>query len=238
MGLGPSCYSQWTKGNKETCKFAGYPAQVIDVTDIKNFAMVDDNKIEMQGKFLGTALFEFSTLVGKSKYKCEFFDVGKRDLTNISNTKDVKDVTPTEESKDGYSLLAQESKDANIYNNLKDISKTKSTNVAILLTAINTGADALADDLNPKLLESFQCMDVNIIDSATPELELTFRSVLVGKNCQSLVINGIGVGPKPEYICGQVRGNMDVTLKDTISSIRRDLLMAGLVDLYSQLRFS
>ena len=148
----------------------------------------------------------------------------------------MKDVTLAKESKD--SVLAEESKDANIYNNVKDITKTKSTNVAILMTITNTGADTLTGDLSPKLLDSFQSMDVNIIDNTTTELELTFRSILVGNNYQSLVINGIGVGPKPEYICGQVRDNMDVTLKETISSIRRDLLMAGLVDLNDKLRFS
>ena len=52
-----------------------------------------------------------------------------------------------------------------------------------------------------------------------------------------MVINGIGVGPKPEYICGQVRDNMDKSLKQTIDGIRRDLLLVGLNDLKTTISF-
>ena len=42
---------------------------------------LSDKPAKFKGKFLGTFLFEFPTSVGTVQYKCEYFDVGKRENT-------------------------------------------------------------------------------------------------------------------------------------------------------------
>ena len=54
MGLGPSCYCQWSKGNKEICYGKGYPANVVDVVNGRQSSIVDDDKISKKGAFLVT----------------------------------------------------------------------------------------------------------------------------------------------------------------------------------------
>ena len=253
MGLGPSCYCQWSKGNKEICYGKGYPANVVDVVNGRQSSIVDDDKISKKGAFLGTALFEFSTLVGKSQYKLEFFDIGKRDsiFINSDNNDDeykqrameiakLKSKRKKEEVQVKSTKEKSEEENGNDDDAMKKEKTGSSTNVAILMTITNSGADALIHERNPTLLENFKAMHVNLISNSdeNEQLELTFKSTQDGNSCQSLVVHGIGVGPKPEYICGQTREIMDTTLKDTLDSIRRDLLMAGLNDLEHKILFT
>ena len=227
MGASESCYCQWRKGNRETCSFEGYPVaqggiskgcMKSDASDGDKSAL-SDKLVKLKGKFLGTFLFEFPSWAGTVQYKCEYFDVGKRETTM------------TEEKDE--SSAAEEKKDDGAF---------KCTDIVMLTTII---CEDLKTTRYPVILQHLGGMDVKVkkdqsnVDS---EIVLTFTSTRSGEEPYQTVVvsNEWNAPPQVNRFCGGpltpadgINSAFKASLKETLRCIRRDLLAAGLVDLDS-----
>ena len=225
MGASESCYCQWQKGNRETCSFEGYVvAEGATSRQCTKFdaahshkSALSDSPVKLKGKFLGTFLFEFPTPLGTMQYKCEYFDVGKREITRREEK--------SESSED------EEKKDERVL---------KCTNIAMLTTMI---CEDPKTPRHPVILQSLGGMDAKITKNQLNEdsdVVLTFKST--GEEaCQTLVVSSKWDGPPlPKRFCAGpisaasgINNAFKKSLKETLRCIRRDLLAAGLVDLDS-----